>query len=124
MPGSSKTRPNTTHNTQKEMNMSNPYELRFKLLEMAQGLETDRYHMEAQPFWTLYAEVEKVIDELQKSVNAQVVDPELIDDLSDMLAELKTTVPPAPSTESIKQKAAELYEFVVLKPVDGFGTSQ
>ena len=72
--------------------MSNPYELRFRLLEMAQGYLQDR-KQEKQEFayqaWDLARENGEANMELWKELQ-----PDLF------------------SIEDIKKKATELYEFV------------
>ena len=72
--------------------MSNPYELRFRLLEMAQGYLQDR-KQEKQEFayqaWDLAKENGEANMELWKELQ-----------------------PDSYSIEDIKKKATELYEFV------------
>ena len=75
--------------------MSNPFELRFKLLEMAQGyLQEQSYKKDSlnQQTWELAKEQGKDTVEL-----------------------LKTLQPEIYSVEDIKAKAEELYEFVATK---------
>ena len=84
-----------THNTHKEKIMSNPFELRFKLLEMAQGyLQEQSYKKDSlnQQTWELAKEQGKDTVEL-----------------------LKTLQPEIYSVEDINAKAEELYEFVEKK---------
>ena len=83
----------TTHITHTERNnMSNPYELRFRLLEMAQGYLQDR-KQEKQEFayqaWDLAKENGKATMEVWNDLQ-----------------------PDSYSIEDIKKKANELYEFV------------
>ena len=83
----------TTHITHTERNnMSNPYELRFRLLEMAQGYLQDR-KQEKQEFayqaWDLAKENGEANMELWNELQ-----------------------PDSYSIEDIKKKATELYEFV------------
>ena len=85
--------PSNTHNTHIERyNMSNPYELRFRLLEMAQGYLQDR-KQEKQEFayqaWDLAKENGKATMEVWNDLQ-----------------------PDSYSIEDIKKKATELYEFV------------
>ena len=84
-----------THNTHKEKIMSNPFELRFKLLEMAQGyLQEQSYKIDTlnQQTWELARE--------QGTATVEI---------------LKTLQPEYYSVEDIKAKAEELYEFVEKK---------
>jgi hypothetical protein len=83
----------TTHITHTERNnMSNPYELRFRLLEMAQGYLQDRQE-ETKDFayqaWDLAKENGEANMELWNELQ-----------------------PDSYSIEDIKKKATELYEFV------------
>ena len=75
--------------------MSNPFELRFKLLEMAQGyLQEQSYKKDSlnQQTWELARE--------QGTATVEI---------------LKTLQPKYYSVEDIKAKAEELYEFVEKK---------
>jgi len=72
--------------------MSNPYELRFRLLEMAQGYlqdQQERQHNFALDAWEFAKE--------QGETNVKV---------------FKDLQPEAYTIEDIKNKATELYEFV------------
>ena len=84
-----------THNTHKEKIMSNPFELRFRLLEMAQSyLQEQSYKNQNlnQQTWELAKEQGTATVEL-----------------------LETLQPESYSVEDIKAKAEELYEFVATK---------
>ena len=72
--------------------MSNPYELRFRLLEMAQGYLQDQQARQ-QNF---------AIDAWEFAKEQGTVNMKVFEDLH----------PESYSIEDIKQKAAELYEFV------------
>ena len=86
-------RNNQTHtqHTQGE-HMANPYELRFRLLEMAQGYLQDRHEESmnsAYQVWDLAKEQDTATPELWESL-----------------------WPKSYTIEDIKKKATELYEFV------------
>ena len=86
-----------THNTHKEKIMSNPFELRFKLLEMAQTYMNEQSYKNDslnQQTWELAKEQGTATVEL-----------------------LKTLQPATYSVADIKAKAEELYEFVENKNV-------
>ena len=72
--------------------MSNPYELRFRLLEMAQGYLQDEYSKKenvANDAWNFAQEQGEATTGLRKELQ-----------------------PESYSIEDIKKKATELYEFV------------
>ena len=72
--------------------MSNPYELRFRLLEMAQGYLQDEYSRKenvAMDAWSFACEHDEVTTGLREELQ-----------------------PESYSIEDIKKKATELYEFV------------
>jgi hypothetical protein len=84
----------TTHNTHtnERDNMSNPYELRFRLLEMAQGYLQDEYSRKeniAIDAWNFAQEQGDATTGLRKELQ-----------------------PESYTIEDIKSKATELYEFV------------
>ena len=85
--------PATTHITHTERNnMSNPYELRFRLLEMAQGYLQDEYSRKeniAIDAWNFAQEQGDATTRLRKDLQ-----------------------PESYTIEDIKKKATELYEFV------------
>ena len=87
----------TTHNTHtnERNNMSNPYELRFRLLEMAQGYLQDEYSRKeniAIDAWNFAQEQGDATTRLRKELQ-----------------------PESYTIEDIKKKATELYEFVEKK---------
>ena len=86
--------PATTHNTHtnERYNMSNPYELRFRLLEMAQGYLQDEY---------------------SRKENIAIDAWNFAQDQGDASTKLRKELQPESYTiEDIKKKATELYEFV------------
>ena len=84
-----------THNTHKEKIMSNPFELRFRLLEMAQSyLQEQSYKKDS---------LNQQTRELAKEQGKDTVEL------------LKTLQPASYSIGDIKAKAEELYEFVEKK---------
>ena len=87
--------------------MSNPYELRFKVLEMARDLCMDEYHTVANAFWQIHGKIEEHLSLPIGSDSALV--------LRDMLDELVSVTPSMPTTDQINAKAKELYEFVETK---------
>ena len=89
-----------THNTHKETLMSNPYELRFKVLEMARDLCHMDYYVQENAYNTLISSIEEAI---------RVAHYDKADELLRKIKELK---PASPSSDLIKEKASELYEFV------------
>lgn len=94
--------------------MSNPYELRFKVLEMARELEMTQYYEIQNAFWSLYNILEQTIEKLDGKVGPEF---DRVYDKATMLSQqLKQSVPAMPSTDDIKRKASELYEFVERKP--------
>jgi len=88
--------PHNTHRHTKEKIMSsNPYELRFRLLEMAQGYLQDEYARKeniAVDAWNFAQEQGDATTRLRKELQ-----------------------PESYSIEDIKKKATELYEFVEKK---------
>lgn len=92
--------------------MSNPYELRFKVLEMARDLEMQRYEQMFHPFWQLHSEIEQLLDRIKNRPDKEIEAA----DLNAMLDELSFLMPEQPSSDAIKAKATELYEFVERKP--------
>jgi hypothetical protein len=53
--------------------MSNPYELRFKVLEMARDLEMNRYDQMNGAFWHLHNELENTIADIRKLVIGRIL---------------------------------------------------
>jgi len=84
-----------THNTHTGENMSNPFELRFKLLEMAQSYLADQQAKNVDFAWQAW-------DHAKAQGEANI----------DYFKELQ---PDSYSIEDIKKKASELYEFVEKK---------
>jgi len=87
--------------------MSTPYELRFKVLEMARDLCMDDYHMKSHTFHDLHNRLQATLDLPLGEDTALVV--------RDMLDELVEATPVMPKPEQINEKAKELYEFVSTK---------
>jgi len=90
------------------MSNSTPYELRFKVLEMARDLCMDEYHQQSNAFWQLHLKMEEILEKV--SMNEVTVSK--LKELSD---ELKVAIPEAPDTNAINKRAKELYEFVSTK---------
>jgi hypothetical protein len=90
--------------------MSNPYELRFKVLEMARDAEMLNYDVKMNAYWSLYND----INDLMKKLNA--MRGKRFDDaferLVQLLSKIEKSFPEMPTSEAIKTKASELYEFV------------
>lgn len=85
--------------------MSNPYELRFKILEMARELCHLDYSVQENSYFTLLNSLD---EQIRAGLNTG--NPERF------IAKLEEIKPVSPSPDVIKQKAAELYEFVERKP--------
>ena len=90
--------------------MSNPYELRFKVLEMARDLEMNRYEQMNGAFWHLHNELENTIADYKETGGRAYLDK-----LEDRLDQIKAFIPQMPQPSEIKAKARELYEFVETK---------
>jgi len=90
--------------------MSNPYELRFKVLEMARDLEMNRYDQMNGAFWHLHKELEDTIADYKETGGRAYLDK-----LEDRLDQIKAFIPQTPQPSEIKAKARELYEFVETK---------
>ena len=90
--------------------MSNPYELRFKVLEMARDLEMNRYDQMNGAFWHLHTEIENTIANCRDT--GDIVS---IRKLEEQLNHVESFLPKIPNPSEIKEKARELYEFVTEK---------
>lgn len=88
--------------------MSTPYELRFKVLEMARDLCMDDYHTKSHTFHDLYTRLSVALDGMIGNEPAALVIRDMLDDLVD-------ATPVMPKPEQINEKAKELYEFVSTK---------
>ena len=84
-----------TQHTQRKDNMSNPFELRFKLLEMAQSYLQEQQQRNQDFIYNAW-------DLAKEQGNANM----------ELFKELQ---PESYSIEDIKKKASELYEFVEKK---------
>ena len=92
--------------------MSNPYELRFQVLQMARDLELQQYEQLSHTMWEIHSRVEKLIEAYnQTSLNHENRDL-IAKDMSKALVNLQMSIPKMPTSDQIKQKAKELYEFV------------
>lgn len=89
------------------MSNQTPYELRFKVLEMARDLCMDHYNVQTTSFWNLHNKIEVMLEQPIGSDYAIV--------LRDALDELVEATPIIPTPEQINAKARELYEFVSTK---------
>jgi len=87
--------------------MSNPYELRFKVLEMARDLEMNHFDQMNGAFWHLHVELENTLAQIRDTGN-----PTSISKLELQLDNIKSFLPSIPKPSEIKSKARELYEFV------------
>lgn len=83
--------------------MSTPYELRFKVLEMAKELCYSDFYLQENVYSQLTTTIEETIR------GGDIYGAELL------YEELKNQKPVPPSPEQIKAKAVELYEFIVMK---------
>lgn len=92
------------------MSNSTPYELRFKVLEMARDLCMDQYHQQTNAFWELHKKIECALDQPANAYAAAYADS-----LHAMIDQLIDAAPVMPSSEQINAKARELYEFVSTK---------
>ena len=90
------------------MSNSTPYELRFKVLEMARDLCMDEYNQRSNAFWQLHNKIEDILEK----VGMNELTASKLKELSD---ELKASIPTMPDTDTINGKAKELYEFVSTK---------
>ena len=89
------------------MSNQTPYELRFKVLEMARDLCMDHYQIQANAYLELHNKLENMLDKPYGSDYAIV--------LRDMLDDVVEATPIMPTPEKITSKARELYEFVSTK---------
>lgn len=96
--------------------MSNPYELRFKVLEMARDAEMLHYDVKMNAFWSLYTEISETLKSLPQSgkenSHAQL---SAFGRLTQLADKIEKAFPEMPTSEAIKTKASELYEFVEQK---------
>jgi AraC-like DNA-binding protein len=83
--------------------MSTPYELRFKVLEMARELCYSDFYLQEN----VYTQLNNTVDETIRG--GDMYGAELL------LEQLEKAKPVPPSPEQIKAKAVELYEFIVMK---------
>ena len=83
--------------------MSNPFELRFKVLEMARDLCYTDYSAQENAYFSLVNSVDEAIR------SGHVSDAETL------MRKIDNLKPTSPSPDTIKDKAAELYEFVERK---------
>lgn len=90
------------------MSNSTPYELRFKVLEMARDLCMDQYQLQQNAFWQLHQKIEYTLDKLPRRDGK-------VENLHTMIDQLIDASPVVPSSEQINAKARELYEFVSTK---------
>lgn len=90
------------------MSNSTPYELRFKVLEMARDLCMDQYHLQQNAFLELHKKIEYALDHPANPAT-------YADSLHAMINQLIDASPVVPSSEQINAKARELYEFVSTK---------
>lgn len=95
--------------------MSNPYELRFKVLEMARELEMHQYEQLMNSYWSLYNQLENTLSLLDGKVGTEFDNS--YEKAYDLSCQLKDAIPQMPTSDQIKQKATELYEFVERRPV-------
>mgnify|MGYP001095735417 CR=1 FL=1 len=91
--------------------MSNPYELRFKVLEMARDAEMSKYEVQMNAFWTLHNEICEKLNMLDGRVDERLT----LERLTELASTIEKAFPEMPTSEAIKKKAAELYEFVEQK---------
>jgi len=89
------------------MSTTTPYELRFKVLEMARDLCMDEFNMKSHAFHDLQSRLEEKLDGPIGENTALVI--------RDMIDDLVEATPSMPKTEQINAKAKELYEFVSTK---------
>lgn len=94
--------------------MSNPYELRFKVLEMARELEMHQYEQLMNSYWSLYSQFENMLVQIDGKIGTEF--DSAYEKLYDLSCQLKEAIPPMPTPDQINQKASELYEFVERKP--------
>jgi len=93
--------------------MSNPYELRFKVLEMARDAEMLHYDVKMNAFWSLYTEISETLKTLDGRVGERFDDA--FERLTQLASRIEKSFPEMPTSEAIKTKASELYEFVEQK---------
>lgn len=89
------------------MTNSTPYELRFKVLEMARDLCMDQYHTQYEAFTSLYSKLDEKLDS-PISKDAAIVIRDMMDDLID-------ATPSRITPAQINAEARDLYEFVSTK---------
>lgn len=82
-----------------------PFELRFKVLEMARDLCIDEFQIQYNTFHELKNKIEELLDEKALTAQKTIV-------LSDAIDNLIDAKPLMPTPEQISNKAKELYRFV------------
>lgn len=73
--------PFLTHNTHKEINMSNPYELRFNMLMEAKNLLVEEYHAEVDRLTNRYFALKDAGETVEYPTLPQYPTFEVIQDL-------------------------------------------
>jgi hypothetical protein len=98
------------------MSTSTPYELRFKILEMARDMETHGYERKMEASNAQLEMIGRLIDDFDESVHVTKKDSDsFLETLESHMNMLSREMPEVPSTDSIKKRASELYEFVLSK---------
>lgn len=91
-----------------------PYELRFKVLEMARDLVVNEYDLRNAVLWNLVDEFKKMIDSFGEyaTTTGRV---EWLDETKELWRQMEDCLPHSPEPHEINEKAKELYEFVSTK---------
>lgn len=93
--------------------MSTPYELRFKVLEMARDLSVSEYEQQNAVLWNLSEKIHTLIDDFDKYTPYSQA--KWFRDLEELYRQISYQLPKSPEPSEINEKAKELYEFVATK---------
>jgi hypothetical protein len=94
--------------------MSTPYELRFKVLEMARDLAVSEYEQQNAVLWNLSEKIHTIIDDFSKYATTSAR-AEWLSEVEELYRQISYQLPRSPEPSEINEKAKELYEFVATK---------
>lgn len=94
--------------------MSTPYELRFKVLEMARDLAVSEYDQQNAVLWSLSEKIHQIIEDFDKYATTSGR-AEWLDEVKELHRQISYQLPRSPEPNEINEKAKELYEFVATK---------
>lgn len=86
--------------------MSNPYELRFQILQMAREMLEREQDTFAYTFWQIESKLTDMLNDPDGLTSDEIAK------MSDLVLDLMDKRPDPITTEQVKDKANELYEFV------------